>query len=167
MNNNEYEQKAYDWNDELTDSGDDLFAPLPEGDYLFSVTKVTRARFNGSEKIPPCPKAVVSFRVTTPDGKQATTVTENFLLCSSLRWKLEQLFKSVGMLAKDGSVKMDWLGIIGKNGVCGLEIHNYTDKNGQQRQCNRISHLYPSYEQPPIQIPQQAPQKASWKEGQF
>ena len=54
------------WEDEIQQESS--FILLPEGDYRFTVEKFDRARHNGSDKIPPCNKAILHFRVFSPDG---------------------------------------------------------------------------------------------------
>lgn len=54
------------WDDEIQQESS--FILLPEGDYRFTVEKFDRARHAGSANIPPCNKAIVHFRVFSPDG---------------------------------------------------------------------------------------------------
>ena len=121
---------------------EDAFTLLDAGDYEFEIVKYERARHEGSEKIPPCNKAVVTFRVGD------TTLTENFLLCSTLEWKLSQLFLSTGLKRHGEPLRMNWQALPGKRGVCKVIVHKYTDRNGTQREINRIDKLYAYDEQP-------------------
>ncbi len=169
--------REYGWDDEI--SNEDAFTLLDAGDYEFEIVKFERARHEGSEKIPPCNKAVVTFRV----GE--TTLTENFLLCSTLEWKLSQLFLSVGLKRRGEPLRMNWAALPGKRGVCKVIVHKYNDKNGVQREINRIDKLYAYDEQPqnaiklgggqPVQQPvqtyqqswQQPAQTGGWNGGSF
>lgn len=47
------------WDDEIRNDGPD-YVLLPEGDYTFEVTKLERARFQGSAKLPPDQPAVTA-----------------------------------------------------------------------------------------------------------
>ena len=47
------------WDDEIQNEGG--YEVLPEGDYTFRVEKFERARHAGSEKIPPCNKAILTL----------------------------------------------------------------------------------------------------------
>ena len=117
--------REFGWDDEI--QNEDAFTLLDAGDYEFEIVKYERARHEGSEKIPPCNKAVVTFRV----GE--TTLTENFLLCSTLHGE---------------PLRMNWQALPGKRGVCKVIVHKYNDKNGVQREINRIDKLYAYDEQP-------------------
>ena len=144
---------ALGWDDEI--EKDDAFTVLPEGDYWFRIMKVEKGYYDGSEKISACPKAIVEFEVTSPDGSKVT-LTENFLLHQKLEWKLSQFFASIGMKQKDEKRRMNWSpAIIGKTGICKVIVHTYT-KDGSERQTNRIDKLYPSYDQPNLPPPAQA-----------
>ena len=143
---------AFGWEDEI--EKEDAFVLLPEGDYWFKIMKVEKGRYDGGDKISACPKAIVVFEVTAPDG-QTATITENFLLHQKMEWKLSQFFASIGMKAKGEKLRMNWSpAIIGKTGICKVIVHNYT-KDGNDRQTNRIDTLYPSYDQPTLPPPQQ------------
>ena len=132
--------KEFSWDDEIVN--EDAFTLLDAGTYEFKITKYERARHEGSDKIPPCNKAVVSFKIGD------TTLTENYLLCSTLEWKLSQLFLSVGLKKHGEPLRMKWDDLPGKRGVCKVIVHKYTDKNGVQREVNRIDKLYAYDEQP-------------------
>ena len=60
------EIRTFDWDDEI--EVDDSFELLPDGDYTFTVVNVERGRFDGSEKMPACNMATVSFKVQGKDA---------------------------------------------------------------------------------------------------
>lgn len=135
------------WDDEIQQESSWIL--LPDGDYKFTVEKFNRARHNGSEKVPPCPKAIVSFRVF--DGKgNSTLITENLFLHTSMEWKLSEFFASIGMKQKGEKARMNWNEVYGKSGVCHVKIHNYKKKDNSDGQKNQINKLYPTYDQPQI-----------------
>lgn len=149
--------REYGWDDEI--QNEDAFTLLDAGDYEFEIVKYERARHEGSDKIPPCNKAVVTFRV----GE--TTLTENFLLCSTLEWKLSQLFLSVGLKRHGEPLRMNWQALSGKRGVCKVIVHKYT-KDGAQREINRIDKLYAYDEQPQnaVRLGGAQPPQQSWQQ---
>lgn len=121
--------REFGWNDEITEEGGN-YEPLPEGDYDFTVAKVERARSQGKGKLPPCNMAKVTFDVWGADDKREITV--NFVLHSSLEWKLSQLFLSVSMKKHGEPLRMDWTGIIGKKGKCQVIIRKYVKNDGTE-----------------------------------
>lgn len=144
---------AFGWEDEI--ENEDAFVLLPDGDYWFKIMKVDKGRYDGGPKISACPKAIVEFEITCPDGN-TVTLTENFLLHQKMEWKLSQFFASIGMKAKGEKLKMNWSpAIIGKTGICKIIVNKYT-KGGSEHENNRIDKLYPSYDQPNLPPPQQA-----------
>lgn len=158
---NSYQQQAqaqpdgvFGWDDEIKEESS--FVLLPEGDYVFVIKKFDKGRYDGGDKIPPCPKAIVTFSVYN-DG-QCVDIQENFLLHKKMEWKLSEFFASIGLKKKDEPVRMLWTPeLIGKQGVCKVILHNY-QKDGETRQTNRIDKLYPSYAQPTLAPPVQQPQ---------
>ena len=146
---------AFGWDDEI--ENEDAFALLPDGDYWFRIMKVDKGRYDGGPKISACPKAIVEFEITCPDGN-TVTLTENFLLHQKMEWKLSQFFASIGMKAKGEKLRMNWSPeIIGKTGICKIIVNKYT-KDGSEHENNRIDKLYPSYDQPNLPPPVQPKQ---------
>ena len=143
------------WDDEIQEESSGLIL-LPEGDYRFTVEKVERARHLGSAKVPPCNKAIVTFRVFGNNGETAW-ITEQYLLYSDFEWKLSAFFASIGLKGKEEKVKMRWMESIGKSGVCKVCIENYHKKTDQAGEntgySNKIKKLYPSYDQPALSAP--------------
>lgn len=179
-NNNyqSYNQQAqndgsFGWDDEIKEESS--FVLLPEGDYRFTIKKFEKGRYSGGEKIPACPKAIVTFTVHSPDGS-TSELTENYLLHKKMEWKLSEFFASIGLKKKGEPVRMIWTPeLIGKQGVCKVIVHNYK-KDGEDKQTNRIDKLYPSYEAPALAPPQQYsqtpqqggyPQQGGWTQGKF
>lgn len=170
---NNYQQTQNDgsfgWDDVIKEESS--FTLLPEGDYRFTIKNFEKARYAGGEKIPACPKAIVTFEVFSPDGKSAE-LSENFLLHKKMEWKLSEFFASIGLKKKNEPVRMLWTPeLIGKSGVCKLIVHNYK-KDGEDRQINRIDKFYPSYQQPSVSAPVQTPvyqpsPQQNWSQGSF
>lgn len=129
------ENREFNWDDEISEESGE-FTLLDEDDYEFVVLKVERARSQGSGKLPPCNMAKVTFNV---NGNE---ITENFLLHSSLEWKLSQLFLSVGMKKHGEPLKMNWTTIQGKTGKCHVVIEKYQKKDGTDGTTNRIKKFY-------------------------
>lgn len=82
------------WEDTITKDADN-FEPVPEGDYNFVIEKFERSRSAGEGKLPPCNMAVVYFKIQ--DRDREITIRENYVLHSSLEWKLSELFRGVGL----------------------------------------------------------------------
>jgi hypothetical protein len=54
-------------------------------------------------------------------------------------WKLTQFFNSIGQVQEIGQpFQPKWNQVIGANGRAKLEVNNYTDKDGNKKQNNRI-----------------------------
>lgn len=159
---NQYTQNngAFGWDDEISEESS--FVLLPEGDYQFTIEKFEKQRYAGGDKIPACPKAVVTFSVSSPDGL-STVITENYLLHKKMEWKLSEFFAAVGLKKKGEPVRMLWTPeLYGKTGMCKVIVHSY-QKDGETRQINRIDKLYPSYEQPE----RSTPKTSAWTPGSF
>ena len=121
------EGRALGWDDEIENDGED-FTMIPEGDYSFEVAKFERARFNGSDKMPACNKAVLGIEIIDEDGKTLTTINHNLLLHSRSEWQICQFFRSIGARSHGEKVKMDWNNVVGKQGRCKV-IHKKQKSN--------------------------------------
>ena len=133
---------AMGWDDEFEEGSE--FLLLPEGDYNFTITQFERAYFNGSDKLPAAPMAVVEM--TIPYEGQEAKIKSNFILCKSLQWKNHQLFESVGLIKKgSGAQKLPWDQLTGKSGVCEITHRNY---NGNTY--NNVNKTYPVEDAPKV-----------------
>jgi hypothetical protein len=160
-----YNNGSFGWEDEISEESS--FTLLPEGDYRFRIDKFEKARYSGGDKIPACPKAIVTFTVFASDGS-SVTLSENYLLHKKMEWKLSEFFASIGLKKKGEPVRMLWTPeLVGKQGVCKVIVHSYK-KDGEDRQINRIDKLYPSYEQPNVSSgAPAAPSQPTWTPGKW
>lgn len=129
------ENREFNWDDEILEESRE-FKLLDEGDYQYTVVKVERARSQGSGKLPPCNMAKVTFKIADNE------IIENFILHSSLEWKLSQLFLSVGMKKRGEPLRMNWTAIQGKTGKCNVYVDKFPKKDGTEGTTNRIKKFY-------------------------
>lgn len=147
---------ALGWDDEFTADISSGNTQLTEGDYWFEIVKLERSRHNGSDKTPPCNKAIVTFRILAPQGE--ATVTDQFFVID-LDWaqrKNTALFASIGLASREDvengrKIKPHWTNeIAGRRGVCHIAPRAYT-KDGVQHTVNDLKKLYPTWNQPNVE----------------
>lgn len=141
-----------------TIQNDSMFEALPEGDYDFVIKSFERGRHDGSPRVPPCPKAVLSLEIS--NGEQSGTLTDQLFLHTKMEWKLCEFFISIGQRRHGEALKMDWSKVVGARGRCKVGIRKWTGNDGQERESNQINKFYDPNEQA-----QAAP--AGWKPGKF
>jgi len=127
-------EKELGWDDEISKESD--FILLPEGIYDFEVVAVERARHNGSAKLPPCPKAIVSLRINSPEGN--TTIKHNLFLHTKCEGMLSSFFIAIGQKKHGQPLRMNWQAAIGSRGKAKVIIEEWTGNNGEQMKSNRI-----------------------------
>lgn len=138
-----------DWDSEYEDNGSD-FILLDPGIYAFVVDKVEKERYEGSAKVPPCPRAAISLRIVLPDGRE-TTVFDSILLYSGGTWRVNRFFEGLGFKkepsAADPSnlvMKPHWNEVVGKSGYVKIKHRTYKTKDGEDRTTNDIdSYIHP------------------------
>ena len=109
---------------------------LPDGEYDFTVKKFDRARHNGSDKLPPCNKAVLTLEVT--DGKNKTTIEHNLFLHQKTEGFLCEFFTAIGQRKHGEALRMNWPAVVGAKGRCKVYVDKWTGKDGQQKEANKI-----------------------------
>lgn len=139
------EERELQWDDTITKDSSD-FVLLPEGDYNFTVESFERGRHAGSEKLPPCNKAVLTLRVDAAEG--TARITHNLFLHSKTEGMLSSFFTCIGQKKKGEPLKMDWGRVTGASGRCKVGIHAYKNKDGEDRKGNDIKRFYPKEEGP-------------------
>lgn len=132
-------EREFGWEDEIQNDGAP-FKILPEGDYTFRVKKFERARHSGSEKIPPCNKAVLTVELSNADG--SGEIQTNLFLHSKFEWKLCQFFTAIGQRKPGEAMKMNWGAVPGASGVCHVGTRKWTDNNGKERESNEVTEFY-------------------------
>jgi hypothetical protein len=146
MNNAEGRELGWD---DLIENDSPEFIVLPEGDYDFEVSNFERARHNGSDKLPPCNKAIIHIRVETPQG--VCTIKHNLFLHTITEGMLCAFFTAIGQRKKGEKVTMNWNKIVGSKGRAKIGIHEWTNNEGKTFQSNEIKKFYepeisPSFE---------------------
>ena len=97
------------WDDAI--ENDSEFTLLPEGDYQFMVIKFERARHNGSDKLPPCNKAIITLEVT--DGTNTAQITHNLFLHRKCEGMLCAFFTAIGQRQHGERLVPNWGAVMG------------------------------------------------------
>ena len=123
------QNKALNWDDEIVkDSGE--FTLLPEGDYAFKVINFERAWYDGSDKIPPCNKAIITIKIEAPEG--TAELKENLFLTTKTEGLLSAFFASIGQKKKGEPLRMNWNKVIGATGKAKIGTRTYNDSTYNQ-----------------------------------
>ncbi len=133
------------WDDTIEKESSD-FILLPEGDYNFVVDSFERGRHGGSEKLPPCNKAILKLRVESDKG--TALITHNLFLHTKTEGLLSAFFESIGQKKKGEKMAMNWSHVPGATGRAKVGIHTYVNKDGEERQSNDIKKFYPKENKP-------------------
>lgn len=133
------EERELGWDDQIEHDSPD-WVLLPAGDYDFEVTAFERQRHNGSEKLPPCNKAVVTLKFKSDEG--VTTIDHNLFLHTKTEGMLCDFFAGIGQRKKGEKLTMNWNSVVGSKGRAKLKIENWTDKNGDPKQSNKVQKFY-------------------------
>ena len=126
------------WDDEIEKDSD--FVLIPEGDYNFTVAGFERGRHDGSEKLPPCPKAIVKLRVELPDGT-TQELNHNLFLHSKCEGLLSAFFVGIGQKKHGEKLRMNWNNIIGARGRCKIAVRHWKSDKGEG-DSNEIKKFY-------------------------
>ena len=131
------ENNALAWDDTI---GTDSATPsiLEEGDYDFEVISLEKGSFPGSQKISPCPKAMLTLGVNTPEG--TTKVRTDILLSRCLEWKISEFFRSIGKKRHGEKIVMNWDAVVGAKGRAHIVQRTYTTKSGNPKTVNDVDH---------------------------
>lgn len=116
------------------------FILLQEGDYEFTVTKFERARHNGSEKLPPCNKAIVYLSIETHEG--ISIIQHQLFLHSITESMLSAFFTAIGQKKKGEKMTMNWNTVVGSKGRCRVYIDTWTGRDGEEKKSNKVRKFY-------------------------
>ena len=158
MNNMNDPGRELGWEDEIENEGSPRVV-LEPGEYPFTVQSFERARFAGSEKVPPCPQAIVHLQINAPEGPVPMNV--NLFLHTRFEWKLCQFFTSLVLRQHGEKLRMNWAAVAGRSGRCKITKRTYKDRNGVDREANDVDEFLD-----PISAPS-APQAGGFTPGAF
>ena len=122
------QDRALNWDDEITQESS--FTLLPEGEYNFKVTNFDRAWYDGSDKIPPCNKAIITITIETPQGD--AEIKENLFLTTKTEGLLSAFFGSIGQKKKGEPLRMNWNKVVGSTGRVKIVVREYNGNNYNQ-----------------------------------
>lgn len=151
-------EREFGWDDEIQNDGSP-FQILPEGDYSFRVKKFERARHGGSEKIPPCNKAVLT--ITVCNSEASGDVQTNLFLHSKFEWKLCQFFTAIGQRRHGEAIRMNWGAVPGSTGTCKVGVRKWTGTDGKEHESNEITEFYDPENAPAVPAAQRS---SVWRE---
>ncbi len=140
--------RELNWDDEIVKDSD--FVLIPEGDYNFTVTAFDRARHEGSDKLPPCNKAIITLRIALPDGT-TQELKHNLFLHSKCEGLLSAFFTAIGQKKKGEPLRMNWGAILGTTGRCKVSVRTWKGKNGEDMRSNDIKKFYAPEDIAPVQ----------------
>ena len=131
------------WDGEIADdnAGGGDFQPLPAGEYPFRVVSFTRARHEGSAKLPPCNKAVLEIDILDPATRVKVVgkiKKHQLFLHRHTEGLLCAFFRSIGARKHGEKLVMDWQSVPGAAGWCEVGQRPYKNKNGEDRVANEI-----------------------------
>lgn len=139
--------REYGWDESIENDGPE-FITLPDGDYDFTVEKYERGRHPGSDKLPPCNKAVVYLKLVTPEGE--TTIKHNLFLHSITEGMLCAFFTAIGQRKHGERVTMNWNAVVGSTGRAKVGIRKWiSDKDGIEYKANEVKKFYEPKEATP------------------
>lgn len=133
----DYRGKEIGWDEEVEKGSE--YTLLPAGDYDFVVESFERSRYEGSDKVPPCGRALLKIRIDATEG--TTVMNESLLLYDRMQWKLAEFFLSIGAEEKDGRVKMNWQMVPQSTGRATIEVR--PDKNDSNKKYNHVKKFLP------------------------
>ncbi|MDD3393925.1 MAG: DUF669 domain-containing protein [Anaerotignum sp.] len=131
-------ERELGWNDTIEKDSD--FILLPEGDYDFKVVKFERGRHQGSEKLPPCNKAILTLEIDSAEG--TVSITHNLFLHSKTETMLSAFFSAIGQKKKNEKVSMNWNAVTGARGRCKVYQDIWKGEDGVERKSNKIKKFY-------------------------
>lgn len=148
-------ERELNWDDTIERDGGGEFVLLTPGDYNFTVTKFERARFQGSQNLPPCNQAKLEITIHSPE-RGDVIVFHNLFLHTKTEGLLSAFFSAIGQKKKGEPLRMNWNTVVGSKGRCQIEHYKYM-KDGRELVTNQIKRFYP-YDEYLKHIGQQNPQ---------
>lgn len=127
------EDAVIDWDGTIENDGEE-FTVLPDGDTVEFYVDEVKFRRNAKNTAPQVQMKLVCKSI---NGHGNTSMNEFITMTKKSEWKLCQFFRSLGLRQHGEPLKLRW-NIIGFSGHATVSIDEYTDKQGELRQSNKI-----------------------------
>ena len=156
---------AFGWGDEV-EVKEGAYTLLPEGEALFTVTKLTRQRKEFG-KFGVCNVAIITCLCTPVDGDGEAEIDSQIALHQELGWKIMQLATACGFRKHGEGNKIDprWWAMLeaGGSGRCMIKHRTFPSKrDGKDVTVNEIAEFL-APEQVPDAPQEEKPAKAAGK----
>lgn len=170
MYNNYSQQEGGELSDSMVFTAEQLgdydksYTLLPEGEYRFTVVKLTTKRYEPTpnSKIGPCKQIVVTVRVAGNDG-ETVDLDHNLYMWNSkgCLGMITQFYDAIGLHRKGEPLRFDWREstLIGANGTLQIKHRIHRDDVNkpieEQRRYNDIRKFLPAQTAQPAYKPGQ------------
>lgn len=100
---------------------------LPNGIYRYTIVDLEKKIFEGSDKLPQCPQATVTFVIHGGELGDSK-VYRNFFLTQKTSWTYKQLFLTLRLVKENSNGLIPWDKLIGQTGVAEVNQREYDGK---------------------------------------
>ena len=128
-----------DWDSAI--ENDSTFALLPAGEYSFVAKGFEFARHEGSQKLPPCNKGIVTLEMTGVNGEKGI-ITHNLFLHSTTEGMLCAFFTAIGQRKHGEKLVPRWKEIVGSSGTCTVAQTTFIKRTGEEGKSNEIKRFH-------------------------
>lgn len=132
------------WDDEISGEVSE-FTLLPEGDYDFEVIGFKRSRHEGSAKLPPCGKAMLTLRIYDTVNNDTTVIQHNIFMHTKTQGMIAAFLIAIGQQKQGETCRPNWTqdAMIGATGRAKVYIDEWEGNDGKTKQSNKIKKFYP------------------------
>ena len=139
------EGRELGWDEPIENDGME-FVTLPEGDYDFEVVEYERGRHAGSDKLPPCNKAIVHIKVKGAEGQ--VIIKHQLFLHTITEGMICAFFTGIGQRKRGEKFVMNWPKVPGSKGRAKVGIYRWKNDKGEELTKNEIKKFYDPAEGP-------------------
>jgi len=145
--------------DTWVDDAERESAPLPDGNYNFTVVDFEKSKVKEGKKNAGANMAVYDLSVSS--GGETTRLKYFIPLVTSMRWKAVQFFKGIGMIPAntpdDANVQFPWNSAVGRTGVCHVVPSRWIGRYGNECVGNSVESIVIDPSTPPSYLRQYQP----------
>lgn len=135
----EYEELGYEVEFAEGEEEGGNFTLLEPGFYPFEVRSAKKARTNGNP-----PHKCVDFTLKVGVGPKSATVTDRIAMHSGMKWKMAQIYTSLGLRKHGEAFTFRAEDTVGQTGWVEIDHREY-ERDGETRRANNVTrYLDPS-----------------------
>jgi len=122
-------ERELSWGERIDNPDEKEFTLWPDSIYPFRILEVIRGRFEGSDKLSPCPMATLRIEFNGGGSLGTMVLKHKMFLHTKVTGLLAQFFRAIGLRKHKEPLELNWDLVPGRAGYARLGSRSFNSSN--------------------------------------